>query len=52
MVWGHTWTERGKHVACWLDFPSRVYIDSNFLESSDSIQFYHWLVKGYYALTA
>jgi hypothetical protein len=29
MVDGHTRTERGKHVACWSGFPSRVYIDSN-----------------------
>jgi hypothetical protein len=21
MVMDHTWTERGKHVACWSDFP-------------------------------
>jgi hypothetical protein len=29
MVVDHTWTERGKRVACWLGFPCRVYIDSN-----------------------
>jgi hypothetical protein len=29
MVEGHMWTERGMGVACWSDFPCRVYINSN-----------------------
>jgi hypothetical protein len=29
MVWDHTRTEHGMHVACWSGFPYRVYIDSN-----------------------
>jgi hypothetical protein len=29
MVWDHTRTECGMHLACWLGFPCRVYIDSN-----------------------
>jgi hypothetical protein len=29
MVMDHIRTERGKRVACWLDFPCRVCIDSN-----------------------
>jgi hypothetical protein len=29
MVWDRTQTEHGMYVACWLDFPCRVYIDSN-----------------------
>jgi hypothetical protein len=33
MVLEHTWTERGKHVACWSIFPCRVYIDSNHRDS-------------------
>jgi hypothetical protein len=29
MVEGHTRTEHRKRVACWSNFPCRVYIDSN-----------------------
>jgi hypothetical protein len=33
MVLDHTRTECGKHVACWLDFPCMVYINSNCRDS-------------------
>jgi hypothetical protein len=33
MVDGHTWTKREKRVACWSDFPCRVYIDLNHRDS-------------------
>jgi hypothetical protein len=33
MIEGHMRTEHGMHVACWLGFPCRVYIDSNRCDS-------------------
>jgi hypothetical protein len=33
MIKGHMWTEYGKHVACWSDFPCKVYIDLNHRDS-------------------
>jgi hypothetical protein len=33
MVWDHTQTERGICVACWSDFPCKVYINSNHRDS-------------------